>query len=86
MAAAVYLLCAATSAVCAVLLIRAYRQSGAGLLFWSSVCFIGLTANNVLLFVDLVVVPEIDLRPLRDATALGAFSVMLFALIWRREG
>jgi hypothetical protein len=86
MAAAVYLLCAATSIVCAVLLIRAYRRSGARLLFWSSVCFIGLAANNVLLFVDLIVVPDIDLRPLRDATALGALSVMLFALIWRREG
>lgn len=86
MAAVVYLLCALTSVLCAVLLIRAYRASRARLLFWSSVCFIGLALNNIVLFADLVVVPQLDLRPLRDATALVALSVMLFGLIWDREG
>jgi Family of unknown function (DUF5985) len=85
-AAVVYLLCALTSVLCAVLLIRAYRASRARLLFWSSVCFIGLALNNIVLFADLVVVPQLDLRPLRDATALVALSVMLFGLIWDREG
>jgi hypothetical protein len=86
MAAVVYVLCAFTSGLCALLLIRAYRKSRARLLFWSSVCFLGLALNNVMLFVDLIVVPRIDLRPLRDATALVALSVMLGALVWDREG
>ncbi|MES1164886.1 MAG: DUF5985 family protein [Verrucomicrobiota bacterium] len=85
MAAAVYLLCALTSIVCATLLIRAYRANRARLLFWSSLCFIGLALNNVLLFVDLVLVPQVDLRTVRDVTALAALAVMLFGLIWDQE-
>ena len=85
MAAAVYLLCALTSIVCATLLIRAYRANRARLLFWSSLCFIGLALNNVLLFVDLVLVPQVDLRTVRDLTALAALAVMLFGLIWDQE-
>lgn len=86
MAAAVYLLCALTSIVCATLLIRAYRANRARLLFWSSVCFIGLALNNVLVFIDLIVVPQqIDLRVLRDFVALIAMAIMLFGLIWDQE-
>jgi len=86
MAAAVYLLCAVTSIVCATLLIRAYRANRARLLFWSSLCFIGLALNNVLLFIDLVLVPQVDLRTVRDLTGLAALSIMLFGLIWDQEG
>ncbi len=67
------------------LLIRAYRANRARLLFWSSLCFIGLALNNVLLFVDLVLVPQVDLRTVRDVTALAALVVMLFGLIWDQE-
>jgi len=85
MAAAVYLLCALTSILCAVLLIRAYRDNRARLLFWSSLCFIGLALNNVLLFVDLVLVPQVDLRMVRDLSALAALAIMLFGLVWDQE-
>ncbi len=85
MAAAVYLLCALTSILCATLLIRAHRANRARLLFWSSLCFIGLALNNVLLFVDLVVVPEVDLAIVRDLTALASLSIMLFGLVWDQE-
>jgi hypothetical protein len=85
MAEAVYLLCALTSVLCAGLLIRAYLSTRARLLFWSSLCFIGLAVNNVLLFVDLILVPQFDLRPLRNLTALVALAVMLFGLIWGEE-
>ncbi len=85
MAAAVYLLCALTSIACAALLIRSYRANRARLLFWSSLCFIGLALNNVLLFVDLIVVPQVDLLLLRDVVALIALAVMLFGLIWDQE-
>ncbi len=82
MAELVYGLCALTSAGCAALLLQGYRRSGTRLLFWSSLCFAGLALNNALLFVDLVVVPEIDLRLLRSAVALSATSVLIFGLIW----
>ncbi len=85
MAAAVYLLCALTSIACAALLIRAYHANRARLLFWSSLCFIGLAINNVLVFFDLIVVPEVDLRLLRDVVAMIAMAIMLFGLIWDQE-
>jgi hypothetical protein len=80
MAEAVYVLCAITSIVCAALLFRGYRASRTSLLFWSSLCFMGLALNNVLLFVDLVVVPTIDMRLWRGASALAAMVVLLIGL------
>jgi hypothetical protein len=82
MAELVYLLCAVTSTACAALLLRGYRQSATKLLFWSSLCFAGLAVNNVLLFVDLVVVPEVDLGLLRNGSALAAMMILLFGLVW----
>ena len=82
LATVVYLLCAATSALCAVLLARAYRASRTRLLLWSAICFGGLMVNNVLLVVDLEVVPDIDLALLRDVTGLVSIAVLLFGLIW----
>jgi hypothetical protein len=85
MAEAVYVLCAATSIVCAVLLFRTYRRRRSRLLLWSSVAFIGLAINNLLLFVDLVLAREVDLSVWRNATALVALMVLLFGLIWDAE-
>jgi hypothetical protein len=81
MAEFVYTLCALTSVICAVLLFRGYRVSRSSLLFWSSLCFIGLAANNLLLLVDRYVVPEIDLFMLRSALALAGMSVLVYGLI-----
>ena len=80
MAEGVYALCALTSIVCAVLLFRGYRQSRTRLLFWSSLCFVGLAINNVLLLVDLVLVQSVDLSILRGGTALVALLVLLYGL------
>jgi hypothetical protein len=85
MAEAVYLLCALTSAVCAVLLIRSFRQNRGRLLLWSSLCFIGLALNNILLFVDLVVVPSIDLSIWRSSTALAGLLTLIFGLVWESK-
>jgi uncharacterized membrane protein len=85
MAAVIYFLCAATALICTVLLLRAYRQGGYRLLFWSGLCFAGLTANNLLLVIDKLVVPDIDLSTLRAAVALLAMAVLLYGLIWRTE-
>jgi multidrug transporter EmrE-like cation transporter len=79
----VYLLCAVTSVICAVLLLRAYRRQRTGLLLWSSLCFVLLALNNTLVFVDLIVVPSgIDLSLWRGATSLAGVGVLLFGLIW----
>lgn len=82
MAELVYLLCAATSIMCAALLLRGYRASRTRLLFWASLCFVGQALNNILLFVDLIVLPDIDLFWWRTAAALGGMMVLLFGLIW----
>ena len=82
MAEAVYLLCAATSILCAFLLFRKYLSSKSRLLFWSSLCFAGLALNNVLLFVDLVIVPDVDFTLWRAVLALGAMLVLIFGLVW----
>lgn len=81
MAEAVYFLCALTSITCAVLLLRGYRASSHRLLLWSSLCFVGLAVNNVLLFVDLVIVPTVDLRVWRSLAALVSLVVLLAGLV-----
>lgn len=81
MAEVVYILCTATSILCAVLLFRSYRARRSKLLFWSSLCFVGLALNNVLLIIDLYVVST-DLFYLRTLVALGAMLMLIYGLIW----
>jgi hypothetical protein len=80
MAQAVYLLCALTSLACALLLARAYRAGRVPLLFWSVVCFSALTLTNVLLFIDLVVIPDVDLQPMRSGVTLLGVTSLLYGL------
>ncbi len=82
MAEAVYLLCALTSLFCAVVLARSYRRQRTRLLMWSTACFVGFAINNILLFVDLVLVPDIDLALLRSGTAFVAVALLVIGLIW----
>jgi hypothetical protein len=85
-AAIVYVLCALTSAACAALLLRGYKRSAARLLLWSGLCFTGLALNNVLLFVDKVILPTaIDLTLVRSAVALAALSVLVYGMIWEAD-
>jgi hypothetical protein len=85
-AAIVYALCALTSLFCAWLLLRAYQGHRTRLLLWSSVSFAGLALNNVLLFIDLIVVPSIDLSVLTAGTAVAAIMVLLFGLVGEGRG
>jgi hypothetical protein len=82
MAQAAYALGVLTSIFCAFLLIRSYRKQRTPLLLWCSFCFVGLALNNVLLFADLFVVPEISLELYRAGTALISLALMLIGLIW----
>ena len=78
----VYILCAATSGLCAVLLLRGYAKSRARLLFWSGLCFIGLALNNVLLIVDVRLMPSVDLSLWRTIPALIGVSLLVYGLVW----
>jgi hypothetical protein len=80
-----YLLAALTSAACMVLLLRAYAANGLQLLLWSGLCFVGLTANNLLLFLDLVVFPDVDLRLYRLGASLAGILCLLYGFIWEAE-
>jgi hypothetical protein len=85
MAEAVYLMCTVTSLGAAMLLLRSYRKQRTSLLMWSTLCFIGLAINNVLLLVDLVIVPDpavVDLSWARTGTALLSVMLMLIGLLW----
>ena len=72
------LLAALTSLTCMVLLFRAYAANGVRLLLWSALCFVCLTANNVLLFFDLVVFPGVDLSLYRHYAALAGILFLLY--------
>ena len=78
----VYGLCALTSISCAILLLRGYRESRVKLLLWSGLCFLGLAANNIILFVDLRVVPGLDLSAWRTLPAVVGVGLLLYGLIW----
>ncbi len=85
MANVVYSLCALTSVVCAVLLIRGYVRSRSGLLLWSSLCFLGLVVNNLLLVVDRIFVPDVDLHTLRLGSAVVAMALLVYGLVWESK-
>ena len=82
---ALYVIAVLSSGVCAVLLLRGYFQRRVRLLMWSGICFVGLTVNNIALFLDLVVFPAIDLRLMRLVPALIGMTFLLYGFIWDAE-
>lgn len=82
MATLVYALCALTSLACSVLLLRGYARNRVRLLLWSGLCFAGLALNNIILLVDLRVVPGIDLSVWRTLPALAGIVILLYGLVW----
>lgn len=81
----VFLLCAATCLLCAVMLFRGYKRSRVRLLFWSGLCFAGLMIDNLMLYADLHVFPEVQLVIWRKLPGLIATVLLLFGLIWESE-
>lgn len=78
----VYILCAATSLGCAFMLLRGYFNTRGRLLFWSSACFVCFAVTNVLLVVDLVLVPGSDLSFIRNCITLSGLLMLLYGMIW----
>lgn len=85
MASLIYLLCAATALACAWMLLRSYRRTRYRLLLWSGLCFCGMFLNNVLLVLDRVVFPDMDLSTYRLVAALLALLPLLYGLVWEDE-
>lgn len=81
MRSAVYILASLTNLACALLLLRAYRAVGRRLLLWSGLCFAGLALSSAMVFVDLVVFPEIDLYLYRLLISVAAMSLLIYGLI-----
>lgn len=82
MEAMVYAFVAVIAAICSVLLTRGYLRSRAPMLFWSALCFGGLTLSNGILFVDLVVFPQISLFTLRMVVTAVSLALLVFGFIW----
>jgi len=75
-----------TSIACMVLLFRGYARTGVRLLFWSALCFVFLSLNNILLFADRIIFPvSVDLRLYRLGASLGAIACLLYAFIWESD-
>jgi hypothetical protein len=74
-----------TSFACMVLLIRGYLRRRVRLLMWGGLCFVGLTVSNFFLLGDLVLFPDLDLRPYRLLAALAGASCLVYALVWEPD-
>ena len=84
-APAVYIFGFLVTLACGILLFRAYAKVRKRLLLWSAVCFCGLAISNLLVFVDLVLLPAVDLYLLRLITAAIAMLLLLYGLIWEGQ-
>ena len=84
MSAVIYSLCALTSLACFGLLLRSWLSSGHRLLFWSALCFGGLSINNILLVLDKLLIPT-PLISWRLAVAFTSVLLLLIGLIWEEQ-
>ena len=78
----VYILCVLTSLAAMWLLLRSYAQNRSRLLLWSAAAFVAFAINNLLLFTDVLLLPNVDLRPLRTLSAFAGVVILLYAFIW----
>jgi hypothetical protein len=82
MAQIVFLLCALTSLLCAVLLLRAYARRPVRLLLWSGLCFGCFSLSNLLLMLDRFVIPSAGLAAGQMGATLLGLGLLLYGLIW----
>ena len=82
----VYALCFLTCAACAWLLMRSYRQAGGRMLFWAAICFLLLSINNLMVIIDILIIPDINLGVARLVAALPGVGLLIYGFVWREEG
>ncbi|MGH9727528.1 MAG: DUF5985 family protein [Candidatus Acidiferrales bacterium] len=85
MGPSVYVLGILVTLSCGVLLMRGYARGRKRLLLWSSLCFFGLALSNLLLFIDLVMLPGVDLYLWRLIAGAIAMMFLMYGLIWEGE-
>ena len=85
MTGVIYVLCAATCLLCSIMLFRGYARTGVRLLFWSGLCFFGLMLDNVMLYIDIVVVPDVDLAIVRKLPGLVSLALLVYGLVWESK-
>jgi hypothetical protein len=78
----VYLLCAATSFTSGSLLLRASLGRHTGLLFWSSLCFFGMALNNLVMYFDSIVFPDVPFSPAANLISVISLALLVLALVW----
>lgn len=78
----VYLLCAVTCWICTILLLRRYLLRRSRLLYWCGLAFCAFGVGNLLLCIDLLLIPQVDLMLLRNLVTLLGVALMLRGLIW----
>jgi len=81
----VYLFCFLTSFAAMALVYRSYLQNRTRLLLWCALAFVALAVNNLLLFFDVVVLPDVNLLPLRHLSALTAVGLLLYGFVWEPD-
>jgi hypothetical protein len=77
----VYVLCFLTSAACAWLLFTSFLKVRQRLLAWSALCFGLIAAANLLVFVDIILLPDVDLLLLRHLMNFAGIAVMIYGLV-----
>ncbi len=85
MASIIYALCAITGACCLFLLLRAFFHNKTPLLLWSACCFLFLTLQSIILFVDLVIAPQVNLALARTVVGFIGPFILLASLIWEQS-
>ncbi|KQY54874.1 DUF5985 family protein [Lysobacter sp. Root494] len=83
MVALTYALCAITALACAIMLFVGARRTGSRMLFWSGLCFAGLSISNALIAVDAVTVPDLGL--LRLGVSLVSVALLLYGLVFEEK-
>lgn len=78
----IYSLCLAASGGCAGLLGRAYLRTQIRLLLWTAISFCFFALNNLVLVLDMLVLPDLDLWLWRQVTAGAGLAVLLFGFVW----
>lgn len=79
----IYVLSALTSATVCWMLLLNYRRTGVRFLLWSSICFACFVVNNVILFFDMIVLPDnVDLSVIRTIPVVFGLMILLYGFIW----
>ena len=85
MAETIYVLCFLSSLAASGLLMRAYFATHQRILLWTGLGFVFICLNNLLLIVDLLVIPDTDMSPIRHVTTLVGASLIVFGLVWDHD-